>query len=234
MFGGRPGHSIVAIDYGAIEVRVAAAVTGDPVMRDILNDPDSDPHTSFASRIYGVPYDEVTGDQRAMAKAMNFTLLFGGGEGTLFRYARNSGSSLSEAEMRTVVDTYFETFKGVLATRQRAESLAHSRRAVVVRLPSGLKRVLAGSNLTSTRLLNTTVQGTAAAGLKWALVEIDKAGLLPYLCAVIHDEIVLEVPNPLVDEIRQAAEQAMITGMARVLPGIRIVVESTVGTHWEK
>ena len=234
MFGGHEGKTIVSVDYGQIEVRVAAQLSGDPTMRAILNNAHQDPHTLFASQIFGVPYEQVTKEQRSLSKAMNFTLLFGGGEETLILYARRGGSALSGDAMRSVVRRYFETFTETSRMRDRAETIARTRRYVVVSLPTGLRRLIAGRQLTSTRLLNTSVQGTAAAGIKYALMEIHAQGLTPYLCCQIHDEVVFEFPTELVAELLPRAERAMITGMQRVIPDIQVTVESKAATHWSK
>ena len=231
----RIGKEMFKIDYSQIEVRVAAALAVDWEMINAIND-GLDVHTFVASKAFGVPMEEVTKDQRKAAKAMNFLLLFGGGVESLYAYASAEGSTVTKQQIEVAYDQYFERFKGITKMRAWAVGQAESRRPVTLVYPSGLKRVVMGQELKSTTLLNNIVQGTAAFGLKKAIILCRERGLSKYLSAVVHDEVVGEAPADQVVEIVRAVEQAMIDGMEWALadcPPIAIGVESTWGRSWK-
>lgn len=233
-FGNRPGWAVGKTDYAAIEVRVAAALAPDEVMIAAFNE-GKDIHRVVASAGFGKPYDEITKEERSIAKAMSFTLLFGGSVQTFRAYASSHGSQISVEDAERAIASFFEEFKGIRRMRDIAMAQAASRRVRVLEYPTGLRRVLQGHELRGTTILNNIVQGTAAAGLKYALMEIDAAGLGHRLCAVVHDEIVYDAPVNEIEEVRATIDACMLVGMRRALEGcppIALGVESTWGPTW--
>lgn len=119
--------------------------------------------------------------------------------------------------------------------RQTAIWQAANLRAVTLLYPTGLKRVLFNESLRGSIILNNIVQGTAAAGLKYALKECQMVGVSRYISAVVHDEIVYTAPKSLIIEIRDEIEKAMIRGMDQALAEctyVPVVVESEYGKSW--
>jgi DNA polymerase-1 len=223
-------QSIVAADYSAIEVRCAADLFQDTALLKALEAEDI--HRATAANVFGIPEEEVTKEQRRMAKAANFNLLFGGGVKTLYERARADGSEVTFGEMQSFADRFLGTYAGVERARQRAYQKADEHRPVALTLPTGLRRVLApGKDLYGTTILNTSVQSMAAAGLKYALKLADQIGLSQYLSAVVHDEIVMTPPRQEAEDVARALEDCMITGMAEVTDA-PVAVDAKGGEAW--
>lgn len=231
IIGNLEGISIINADYSQIEVRIAAQIANDEKLIEVLDS--GDVHRGIASQIFGIKEEEVTTEQRKLSKAATFTLLFGGGAKMLYEYAKNSGSHIELNDAREIFSRFFVAFEGLREMRNKAYAMAKNRRVVTIRLPNSSKRVLVGGKITPTRILNTVVQGTAAIGIKYALLEADKMGLTKYLGATVHDELVAAVPNNEVEAYKKDLEQAMINGMKRIFPNMKVLVEVKDGKYWQ-
>ena len=228
------GYCILSADYSQIEIRVAAYYARDSAMVEALNAEDL--HTAVAAMIFGKLAEEISPDERKLAKAAVFTLLFGGGAGRLYDYARHNGSAITEQGARLLVKQFFLRFPGLAAMRSKAYARAESHSPLPLDLPTGLRRTLVGETLKGTTILNTMVQGAAAAGLKYAVIEAHKAGLTKYTGAFVHDEIVACVPIKEVREYAHELRECMIRGMWWVLPeecpGLKLRVGLAVNQTW--
>ena len=235
LFGRVPGHKIIACDYAQLEIRVAAGVADDETLIRTFAEagPGSDIHRVLAARLFGCAPEEVTDRQRRLSKAASFTLLFGGSATLLYNYARLNGSSMTEKESWEVFRAFFDTYKGLKRTRNWAEQWVRKHSYYNAVMPYGLRRLLYEDTLTSTRILNTMVQGTAACGLKFALLECRKRGLDEYLCATVHDELVACVPDRYADKYAEDLRNAMIDGMSLVVPNVRIEAEYKIADTWK-
>ena len=113
--------------------------------------------------------------------------------------------------------------------------MGNSGSPVPINLPTGFRRVLIPKNggVNPSQILNTSVQGCAAAGLKCAIYKADEAGLMKYMCSTVHDELVACVPDNEVEDYSEALQKAMIEGMEKVVPGCPIKVELKTGSHWK-
>ena len=231
VFRAPPGYKVITCDYSAIEVRVAAALANDEVMKEALKSEDI--HTTVASLVFDVPYDEVTKDQRKMAKAMNFLLLFGGGVKGLHSDILSSGVDISEDAVKDIFSKYFGRFRGAWRMREKAQTIAHTQSQYWLEMPNGLKRLLTGNTLKPTIILNNLVQGTAGVGLKYALIDMVQSGLYKYLGITVHDEIVIIVPEEKAEWAAEELKAAMLRGMARVID-THIKVGLVVADHWAK
>lgn len=233
IFGGVYGHKMVSVDFQQLEVRVAAALAQDTAMQAALES--GDIHTWVASGIFQKEQSEVTKTERQLAKAATFTLLFGGSAEGLVRYALISiGHVLPKVEAERIVLGFFRTFPGLHAARVRAQRIGREGKPVTLTLPSGARRVLIPEwgQVKPSQILNTMVQGTAAIGLKWALIEADARGLTEYLGSTVHDELLGCVPDAEVEAFTHALKEAMVEGMKHVLPNAIVGVEEKVGDHW--
>lgn len=233
IIGNLPGIRIVSADYSQIEVRIAAEIANDSKLKEILSSDDGDIHRGVASQIFDVPPEEITDAQRRTAKAATFTLLFGGGPGVLYKYSRNSGSNMTEDDAREIFTKFFLAFDGLHTMRKRAYGMSQNRRVVTIQLPNTAKRLLVGRNVSGPRIMNTAVQGSAAVGIKYALLEADRMGLTKYIGATVHDEIVAAVPDGEVEEYKKQLEEAMIIGMKKLFPEINVKVEVKDGFYWQ-
>ena len=227
---------IVARDYSAIEVRVAADLFDDAALLEAVAT--EDVHSTVAAMLFGEQFTSLEPESpewkelRRIAKSSSFTLTFGGGFRRLYNYARTNGSRSSYGEIEAAGRRFLSRFQGIERARQRAYRAADQNRPIPITLPSGLRRVLMpGPDMKGTTLLNNSVQGTAAAGLKEALMLMDERGISQYLAAVVHDEIVTTPPKALAAEVSEILEQCMIEGMARVTDA-PVATEAKVGQAW--
>lgn len=230
VFGNIDGITMVSCDYSQIEVRIASWIAKDAVMNQMLEQDDI--HTAVAASIFNKPQSEVTKAERSISKACSFTLLFGGGANKLYDYARLNGSDVSLKYMKEVVAKFFMTFKGIHAMKMRAIKMADQQGPVTIRMPNGFRRVLVGHEKTLTRILNTSVQGSAAVGLKYALIEADRRGLGDYIVATVHDEIVAAVPDAVAGEVKRELADSMVYGMKQFMD-TTVLVEAKSGSFWQ-
>jgi DNA polymerase I len=229
IIGNLRGYKIVSADYSQIEVRIAAYYGADEILIAALDN--EDVHTAIAAEVYGVPLHMVTRDQRRHAKALTFALLFGGSAATLFNHSKMSGGGLTEADSRMMTKKFFDRFKGLKRMRDSAYKMADRPGAVVIRLPNTTRRILVGYNKRHTVILNTIVQGSAAVGIKYGMLEARDAGLTKYLGSTVHDELVAAVPTKEAKEYGRELEEAMLRGMRAVID-TTVKVETKIGDQW--
>jgi len=232
IIGNLPGYSIVSADYSQIEVRIAAHLARDQAMEDILRS--EDVHRGVASQVFRIPENQVTQEQRKQAKALTFSLLFGGGAGVLYDYSRASGTSITHEESENMLHTFFTAFDGLRQMRAKAYRMSQDLRVVTITLPNGAKRVLTGEKKKPTTILNTVVQGSAAIGIKYAMLEAARRGIFDgRIGAQVHDELVAVVPDAEVADYKREIEAAMIDGMHRAMPNMLVKVEVKDGYQWQ-
>jgi DNA polymerase I-like protein with 3'-5' exonuclease and polymerase domains len=163
---------------------------------------------------------------------MTFLLIFGGGVQRFYEYVKMSGSNISFDQASDIVYRFFTTFEGLRNIRSRAEKLAMKTGPVFIRLPNGCRRILVGYNKKSTTILNTMVQGTAAVGIKYGILEAGRRGLDKYLGGQVHDELVAAVPNREAKNYGKELEEAMIVGMNKVIDTtVRVGIK--IGDVWQ-
>ena len=236
LFSAPAGRILVVADYGQIELRVAALISGDESMLEAYANGE-DLHRKTAAAIAGVPLKEVTPEQRQAAKAVNFGLLYGQGPKGLARYAKtNYGVDMSEREAVEAREAFFQTYSGLKRWQQETARKAESSKSVVTL--GGRVRDFSreARGYQYTEALNTPIQGGAAEVLLATLPKLDKylEGLDAKLVNVVHDEIVLEVAKRDAPRTKQAVEKAMIEGMLAMFPNASTVglVEAKAGANW--
>jgi DNA polymerase-1 len=227
-FAAPPGRVLVKADYSQIELRIAAEIAGETAMLDAYGRGD-DLHALTARRVLGV--EEVTKEQRQLAKAINFGLLYGMGVRGFQVYAKsNYGLDLTEGRAREYRAAFFRAYPGLATWHQRVKA-AH---ALETRTLAGRRRLLTAEH-SDTMRLNTPVQGTGADGLKMALALLwerrDQApGAFPAL--VVHDEIVVECDQGQAGAVAGWLRQAMLDGIQPLLQRVRVEVDVKVGRTW--
>ncbi|KKN10210.1 hypothetical protein LCGC14_1038920 [marine sediment metagenome] len=232
LVGGMDGMSIVGTDYKQIEVAVAAYLAKDQELLRILRTGE-DVHTAIASTIFRIPSNQVDEQLRRDSKEFTFTLLFGGSASLVYKSAVLKGSELSFAEVEEATTEFFKRFEGIRQVRKSAREYVRTPGAKVIRLPNGARRVLVGPKKRPTVLINTTVQGGAAIGLKRGMLEAGRRGLFKYIGAQVHDELVAEVPDEEREDFINELEESMIQGMEETFPGIPVSVETNSGMFWK-
>ncbi|MBH2698630.1 DNA polymerase I [Serratia marcescens] len=230
------GYRIVAADYSQIELRIMAHLSQDEGLLKAFAE-GKDIHRATASEVFGVPLDKVTGEQRRSAKAINFGLIYGM---SAFGLARQLGIPRGEAQR--YMDLYFERYPGVLdymeRTRQQAAeqgyvSTLDGRRLYLpdVRSSNGMRRKAA-----ERAAINAPMQGTAADIIKRAMIEVDawlQGQEKPLVHAImqVHDELVFEVHESVIEEASQRIRQLMEGSMTLAVP---LKVDVGVGMNWDE
>jgi DNA polymerase-1 len=224
------GSALVVADYSAIELRVLAEVTGDTRLIEIFSS-GGDPHRAMAALLSGKSPDTVTKEERQGAKAVNFGLTFGMGSETLIAYAlKNYGVRLSLADANRFRDGYRAALPGVAAwqTKTRDEM------PLEVATLGGRVRRFADRSDGYTERLAHPIQGTAAEGLKRALVLL--APRLPAqgarIVLAVHDEIVVECPIDRAPDVESLLVTAMREGMGAYVERVPVEVVSAVRPTW--
>ena len=228
------GRRFLASDYSQVELRVLAHLSEDPELIAAFR-AGEDIHRYTASRVFGVASDLVTDPMRRRAKAVNFGILYGMSE---TRLAREQGMSRPQA--RKFIQAYFERFSGVSAYIERVREQAlrdasvrtlFGRVRYFPQLHQRINRAVQEQALRAA--VNTTIQGTAADLMKLAMLRVDeelasRGGGVRMLLQV-HDELLLEVPDGRVDEVREIVRCAMEGVFELAVP---LVVDQKVGRNW--
>jgi DNA polymerase-1 len=209
------GRVLVVADYSQVELRIAAKISRDKRMLAAFAN-DEDIHTITARSLTG--REEVTKQERKLAKAVNFGLLYGMTPGGLRNYARASyGIEMTKEEAERYWREYFETYPGLRAWHDREYVQLKKHGSTETRTLTGRRR----TGVTKlTERLNSPVQGTGADGLKLALALLyerraECPGAVPILA--VHDELVVECPEEQAEEVKAWLVKAMVDGMNEVL-----------------
>jgi DNA polymerase-1 len=224
------GQQFLVADYSQIELRVLAHMSGDPFLIDAFRK-GIDIHTATAARVWGVPEDEVTSEQRNRSKMINFGLLYGM---EAFGLADRLGIGRSEAQEH--MDAYFSQFVQVkeymasvvtLARNQGYTTTLFGRRRYLPELKSDNFRI---RQMGERMALNAPVQGTSADIIKKAMIDLDAGlrteSLASTLILQIHDELILECPD---DEL-DVAEKLVVATMEGVVDlAVPLTVDVSTG-----
>jgi DNA polymerase-1 len=223
-----PGRVLVKADYSQIELRIAAKVSGDEALLEAYRQGD-DLHTRTARTVLGIV--EVTKQDRQLAKALNFGLLYGMGARGFRQYAKSQyGLDLSEEEASRYRDAFFRTYPGLAAWHRRVRT----RRVTETRTLAGRRRLLSDQT-PDTHRLNTPIQGTGADGLKLALALLwERQGEVPAAFPVlaVHDEIVVEAPADQAADAAAWLKKALVEAMTPLVEPVPVEVEVKTGTTW--
>lgn len=223
------GRKLVLADYSQIELRVAAQISGDVRMKNAYANGE-DLHRLTASLISDITTEEVTPEQRQAAKAVNFGLIFGMGAAGLRQYAAQSyGVDMTLEEAQKFRDSFFRAYTGIswwhhdLKTGIFQEGRTLTGRKFLFTPRSGVAI-----------LANTPVQGTAADILKRALGLLFPkiAGRDWKIVGIIHDEILLEVPETEAPEAAVSLKMAMENAGKDILPSVPCAAEARAADSW--
>ena len=230
-----PGKLLVVCDYSQVELRLAAYIAKDERMLTAFRD-GIDLHAATAAIVLDKAPADVTKQDRQLAKAVNFGLIYGQSARGLVRYAKSSyGVELSEKRAHEIRDRFFRAYAGLARWHKVATQDARGFVSAEARTLLGRRQQLLDGDWWPrfTRLVNTPVQGTAADGIKKALVRLAKA--LPVgaqVVATIHDEIVVECDEAQAPDVLAMTKTTMIEGMAGIAKDCPVEVEGGVGKTW--
>ncbi|WP_440224570.1 DNA polymerase I [Dokdonella sp. MW10] len=230
-----PGWRIVAADYSQIELRIMAHLSGDAGLLAAFQG-NQDVHRATASEVFGVPLEDVDGNQRRAAKAINFGLMYGMGP---FGLARQLGIGRGEAQ--DYIARYFQRYPGVRDYMDRIRAEAHAqgyvetvfgRRLHLDYIRSANATQRAGAERAA---INAPMQGTAADIIKRAMIEVDAwlAGRTDEarMLLQVHDELVFEVREDRVAAITDGVRERMAGAASLDVP---LVVDIGSGANWDE
>jgi DNA polymerase-1 len=247
LFVADPGNVLVVGDYSSMELRAAAAISGDSTMTEAFRRGD-DLHKITAARVSGKRPDQVTKDERQAAKATNFGSLYGIGAAKLARSAwAGYGVKLTVSEARAQLDAFAASYPGFERWRREHHEQCVDRRTIVVGRDAarGIGRLFPQSRLDGGRSFytlsaNLPVQGACADAAMLALGYTDdrlfEAGVEGGVVAWLHDEIVVEVRENQAHAASEILKQSMIGGFAETFPGAPLegLVEPHIGVNWSE
>jgi DNA polymerase-1 len=235
-FISRPGWVFLAADYSQIELRILAHVTRDEALVEAFRQ-DQDIHRATAAAVYNIPFEAVTFNQRRFAKTVNFGIIYGMGA---YRLARDSELTLAESE-KYIAD-YFKQFPGIRQyldkTKEQArrqgyvETLLGRRRYFPIFKVSGGSSNQQAEARAEREAINHPIQGTAADIVKYAMIQLHEKLTAKYQARMIvqvHDELLIEVPQEEVEEVKALVEEVMCNAFELSVP---LKVEASVGRNW--
>ena len=230
---GTPGSLIMSADYSQIELRIMAHLSCDAHLVDAFRH-GVDVHAATASKIFGIPLDEVTADQRRIAKTANFGIMYG-----ISSFGLSQRLRCSRAEAKKIIDDYFTSFPSIRSFID--DTVAMARESGYVETLFGRRRYIADINsrnatvraLAERNAVNAPIQGTSADIIKLAMVAIDRRmqaeDFRSAMVLQIHDELLFEVVP---DEL-ESLTALVVKEMENVIKlSIPLTVECNHGTNW--
>ena len=228
-----PGYMLLCADYSQIELRILAHMSGDELLVEAFRQ-NQDIHIRTASEIFGLEPDLISEQMRNIAKTVNFGIIYGISSFTL---SRDLG--ISQKNAKKYIDNYFERHKGVSSfiedTVKYAEENGYvktllNRRRYIPELKSRDRNVY---NLGRRTAVNTVIQGTAADAIKVAMIKIyerlKKINSQANIILQVHDELVFEVPEKEVENLKNLIKNEMETVLELNVP---LKVNIFAGKNW--
>ena len=240
-FAAEKGYVLAAIDYSQIELRIAAALSGDEKLVGVFTRGE-DVHTATAAEVFGVPPEMVDKEMRRRAKVINFGILYGMGVNAL---RGNLGAGVSREEAARYLEEYFKNFAGLAQYVESTKNLARERGYTETlfgrrRYFPGFQSSLPGVVAQQERMaVNAPIQGTQSDIIKLAMVKADKViaqnswQKKARLVLQVHDELVYEVAEEEAQEIARAICDVMESVAPKeLLSGVPILAEIAIGPNW--
>jgi DNA polymerase-1 len=236
LFVPQPGHALVRADYNQMQLRIAALLSGDPKLLAAY-EKGLDVHRLTAARVLGKKPAEVTGEERNLAKAIGFGILFGMGAEGLRRYAAvDYGVVVSLSEAKRIRDRFFETYPEVRRWQMTQVNEAQNTGCSVTPMGRVRNFTREAKREFHTAAMNTPIQGAEGEVMLAALALLPKA-LDPFdglLVNCVHDEVLIECPEGNVDAVAAVLQECMEQGMLYVFPKATLtgLVEVAHGPSW--
>lgn len=233
IFKAEEGNVFVIADFSQIELRIASEYVGEEKMLHAFRQ-GKDLHRYTASIFLGKPEEDITKEERQLAKAVNFGLIYGISAKGLVEYAKTYGIDLSLESAQKIRDSFFEYYTSFKAWHERVkkelkdykESRGHTllgRPYVAHTFPDAV---------------NYPIQGTGADLLKLSVLmfdaELRKEGLKAKVVNLVHDEILVECKEEYAEYIKELLKRAMLHAGRVILKQVPVEVEVFVNNRWEK
>ncbi len=226
-------YTLLAADYSQIELRIIAALSEETTMIEAFKNGE-DIHASTAARVFNVPLEEVTREQRSNAKTVNFGIIYG-----VSAFGLSNQTDLSRSEAKELIETYYKTYPKL--RNYMAEQVDFARDNGYVQTVLGRRRYLKninGSNAivrgaAERNAVNAPIQGSAADIIKIAMINIHQKlteeNYKSKMLLQVHDELVFDVYNPEMDKLKNMVKSEMENAYTLVVP---LDVELGVGANW--
>lgn len=224
---------IVSADYSQIELRIMAHLSQDQHLIQAFRN-GVDVHAATAEKIFGVPHEEVTADQRRVAKTANFGIMYG-----ISSFGLSQRLGISRSEAKKLIDDYFNAFPAIRSFID--DTIAAARENGYVETIFGRRRYLPDINarnatvraLAERNAVNAPIQGTAADIIKLAMIGVDRKmaeeGLRSKMVLQIHDELLFDTISSEREKLMSIVKEQMehVTELS-----VPLTVESNYGKNW--
>lgn len=234
LFKAEEGNLFVIADFSQIELRIAAEYVDDSLMIEAFSQ-GKDLHRYTASLVLGKNENEITKEERQLAKAINFGLIYGISARGLAEYAKvGYGVEISQEEAEVFRKRFFKNFKAFKIWHDSVKKELKENKEVKDATLMGRKF----SATTFNDAVNYPIQGTGADLLKLAVLlfdaEVNKRSLKAKVVNLVHDEIIVECPEKEAQKVKTLLEKAMKQAGKIVLKKVPIEVEATINERWIK
>ncbi len=229
------GHVLLAADYSQIELRIMAHLSGDEGLLGAFRD-DLDVHAATAAEVFDLAVDEVTADHRRSAKAINFGLMYG-----MSAFGLGKQLGISRGQAQEYVDLYFDRYPGVkqfmddIREKARQEGFVETEFGRRLYLPEINARNAQRRQYAERSAINAPMQGTAADIIKRAMIAVqdwlDRDGAPARMIMQVHDELVLEVAEKSLEEVRAEVVDLMAGAADLSVP---LKVDAGSGSNWDE
>ena len=226
-------HTLLSADYSQIELRIIAALSGEENMIKAFQQGE-DIHKSTAAKVFNVPLEEVTKEQRSHAKTVNFGIIYG-----VSAFGLSNQTSLSRAESAALIEAYYNTYPKLKSYIQ--EQIENAREKGFVQTILGRRRYLKDINSANAvvrgaaerNAVNAPIQGSAADIIKIAMINIHKRLIAENwkskMLLQVHDELVFDVHNSELEKIQSMIKHEMEQAVVLSVP---LEVEIGIGKDW--
>lgn len=226
-------YTLLAADYSQIELRIIAAISGEENMIKAFQNHE-DIHRSTAAKVFNVPLEEVTKEQRSQAKTVNFGIIYG-----VSAFGLSNQTNLSRKESAELIDTYYETYPKLKA--YMANQVDFARENGYVETVLGRRRYLKDINSANAivrsgaerNAVNAPIQGSAADIIKIAMINIHNKlaseNWQSKMLLQVHDELVFDVHNSELEKIQPMIKHEMENAFKMAVP---LDVEIGLGKNW--
>jgi DNA polymerase I len=226
-------YTLVSADYSQIELRIIAALCGEENMIEAFRN-NEDIHKSTAAKVFNVPLEEVTKEQRSHAKTVNFGIIYG-----VSAFGLSNQTNLSRKESAELIDAYYKTYPKLKSFI--SDQVDFARENGYVETISGRRRYLKDINSANAivrggaerNAVNAPIQGSAADIIKIAMINIHKKlkseNWQSKMLLQVHDELVFDVHNSELEKIQPMIKHEMENAFKMIVP---LEVEIGMGKNW--
>ncbi len=228
-----PEYTLLAADYSQIELRIIAHLSQDPAMIADFN-LGHDIHAATAAKVFHVPIDQVTKEQRSRAKAVNFGIIYG-----MSAFGLAERMEISRSEAADIIKKYFEEYAGIKEYMNRSIALAKEKGYAETIL--GRRRYLRDinaangtvRNFAERNAINAPIQGSSADMIKIAMIgihqELQKLKMQSKMILQVHDELVFDAHLDELSDLKALVSEKMVNAMPLSVP---VIVEINTGNNW--